>query len=457
MRAHARARKPAASKPARSAGARPLADLAADPDNPRDISPEAAAGLGVSVAHFGDLSGIVLDARAGVLVTGHQRLAQLRAAGATTWQVERECGAALTPPDGAGDEGAGYVAHPKTGRHFAVRIVRWSKRTRSAASLMANAPQIAGTFTLAALPQLEALADLPEFAPLRLDALATDLRAAAPADIPPGADDVPEPPTQPVSRTGDLWILGAHRLLCGDSTKREDVARVMAGEKADLLFTDPPYGVQHGRGITKARQIGGDLTQAAIPLGFAVACEALADDAHLYVCGGYENMSMLTGLWDVHLQRQPRILVWVKNGFVLRQHGYHSGYELIFHGWKGKGGAVWYGDRKQSDVWEVARKKETEHSTEKPVELPARAIRNSTPPGAIVLDSFLGSGTTLVAAESLGRRAYGCEREPRYIDIAVLRWQKLTGKQATLDPDGRTFAEVAKERGVPLATAEPAA
>lgn len=245
-------------------------------------------------------------------------------------------------------------------------------------------------------------------------------------------DEVLEPPEEATSKLGDLWELGRHRVLCGDATKRDDVARLLGDERPELMFTDPPYGVAHGSGITKARKIGGDLSQAVIQLAFAVAVEVLADNARLYVCGGCENVSMYLGLWDHHLGRIPRILVWVKESFVLRQHGYHSQYELIFHGWKGNGGAVWYGDRAQSDVWQVARTKETEHATEKPVELAARAMRNTTKATDIVYDPFLGSGTTLIAAEQLNRRCYGVEIEPRYVDVAVKRWENLTGRKAEL-------------------------
>lgn len=249
---------------------------------------------------------------------------------------------------------------------------------------------------------------------------------------PPAA---PEKPKQAVTQPGDVWKLGDHLLLCGDSTNRDQVIAFLNGARPACLFTDPPYGVMHGRGGLKGvNAIRGDLSQAVIPVSFAIANEVLAEDARIYMCGGSENLQMYWTLWDHHLHLAPRIIVWVKDSFVLRRHNYHSQFEFIYFGWKGTGGGVWYGDRKQSDVWTVARKKETEHSTEKPVELAARAITNSTKPGSLVFDPFLGSGSTLIAAERLERRCVGIELDGAWCDVIVQRWERFTEKKAERIP-----------------------
>jgi len=166
--------------------ARPLAELAPDPGNPRRITPEAAAGLRFSLDRYGDLSGIVFDAEAGVLVSGHQRLDQLRAAGVAEWTVERECDAGLTAPDGPGAEGTGWIAH--TSGRFRVRLVRWTEQTRGEANLVANSDQIAGEWTPAALPKLAPLAPLPALAPLRFGELRMGIARLFPAaDLHPPA------------------------------------------------------------------------------------------------------------------------------------------------------------------------------------------------------------------------------------------------------------------------------
>jgi ParB-like chromosome segregation protein Spo0J len=254
------------------------------------------------------------------------------------------------------------------------------------------------------------------------------------------ADAVPEPPVEPVSRPGDLWLLGPHRLLCGDATKRDEVARVLDGVRPDLLVTDPPYGVAVGSAGTKTSRlsISGDLTQAAIPLAFAVAVEALADDARLYLFGGSSNVTMYAGLFDHYLRQQVHLIVWMKENFVLRPNLYHSRFELVYFGWKGNGGAAehWYGDRKQVDLWEVARDRDGLHPTQKPVEVCSIPIRNSCPPGGAVLDPFAGSGSTLIAAHGLGRTCYALELEPATADVACRRWQEHAGIKPVLEATG---------------------
>ena len=264
-------------------------------------------------------------------------------------------------------------------------------------------------------------------------------------------DSVPELEDDPVSDVGQLWALGNHRLLCGDATSKEDLDTLLDGKRCDLLFTDPPYGIAHGSGASKSneKRIRGDLTQALIPIAFDLSVtSALSGDARVYLCGGSSNLQMYASLFDHHLHQLVHIIIWVKDSFILRPHNYHSQFELIYFGWKGTGGAEWWGDRKQSDVWQESRDTGDDrlHPTQKPVALPGRAITNSLCPGGLVYDPFCGSGTTMIAAEGLNRTCYAMEIDPRYVDMTIKRWQMLTGQDATLESTGQTFEQVSADR-----------
>ena len=210
------------------------------------------------------------------------------------------------------------------------------------------------------------------------------------------------------------------------------------------MVTDPPYGVAYhaNKKGEKAASIAGDLTQAAIPLGFAVAVEAALDDnARVYLFGGTANWPMYSSLFDHHLRMQPRPMIWVKEGFVLHPTHYHSQYETVFFGWKGKGGGRdhWYGDRTQSDVRNVSREPDRVHPTQKPVEVCAIPIRYSAPPGGLVYEPFGGSGSTLIAAHMLERRARVMELDPQFCDVILRRFERFTGiKPERVLPDGTT-------------------
>lgn len=250
-------------------------------------------------------------------------------------------------------------------------------------------------------------------------------------------DVLPDPAPEPYVRLGEVYELGDHLLLCGDATSRSDVATLIGGARAELMFTDPPYGVSYGReGSGGKNAIAGDLSQAAIPVSFAVALEiALDDNARVYICGGSSQFGMYAALFDHHLRQHPHPLIWVKESFVMRPNNYHSQFEIIYYGWRGVGGGskFWHGDRKQSDVWQISRDREggkSLHPAQKPVELVEVALRNSSAPGGIVFDPFVGSGTTIIAAERLARRCRAIEIDPVLAQVAIERWQAFTGREA---------------------------
>jgi DNA modification methylase len=268
-------------------------------------------------------------------------------------------------------------------------------------------------------------------------------------------DQVPEAPEAPASLLGDVWVLGDHRLMCGDSTSAEAFAKLMAGGRGDMIFTDPPYGMSYEGGRSKKQfgMIANDDAQGADlialvrgALGSAkAACKA---GASAYVCfpwrtyAEFEAAMRATG-FDINA-----CIVWDKKSIGLGHQDYRPQHEFIFYS---KGGQF-YGDRSESDVWYMSRGNTAAyvHPTQKPVELIERALQNSSKEGDVVIDCFGGSGSTLIASQKLGRAARLMELDPRYCDVIIKRWQEFTGEAATLEVDGRTFEEVAEER---LATA----
>ena len=271
-----------------------------------------------------------------------------------------------------------------------------------------------------------------------LDALLDDL---SPLEV--DEEELPPVPAEPRTKPGDLYRLGSHRLLCGDAREAEDYARLMDGERAELLCTDPPYGVDYV-GKTKRRlRIEGDAASGLSELlsdAFEAADPALCPGSPLYVAHPAGPLAatfyaaFTAAGWSLR-----QTLIWVKDRFSLGRSDYHYRHEPILYGFKpgegrlGRGGRGWHGGNAEDSVIEVARPRASrEHPTAKPAELIARLVRNSSPRGALVLDPFAGSGSTLAACESLGRRARLIELDPAYADVIVARWEALSGEAAEL-------------------------
>jgi DNA modification methylase len=265
-------------------------------------------------------------------------------------------------------------------------------------------------------------------------------------------DAVPDLPETPASLAGDLWILGEHRLLVGDAIDATAVARLMAGDSADLVFTDPPYNVDY-TGYTEDRlKIRGDRMSDAefkefLTAAFRSYCTLVKPSASLYVCHSsswqreFQNAMEAAGL-DVRCQ-----LIWAKNTFAWGFGRYKFQHEPIFFAHVAGQKDAWYGDKSQSTLWEEKKPAANRiHPTAKPVELIERALLNSSKNGDIVADLFAGSGSTLIGCERHGRRARIMEIDPKYVDCIIRRYQEYTGKKAILDGDGRTFDEIALER-----------
>lgn len=259
---------------------------------------------------------------------------------------------------------------------------------------------------------------------------------------------------EPVAKLGDVWKLGVHRLMCGDSTKIENVNLLMDGKKAKLVFTDPPWNVNYGADTThpsyKSRQILNDNMTSEqftefLTKAFFCLKEVSEPGCMTYVVmSGKEWGKLMTILEDLEYHWSSTI-IWYKDSLVLSRKDYHAQYEPIWYGCQSGYEPIWYGwvdsakrlcpleDRKQSDVWEIPRPKiSVEHPTMKPVELIARAMNNSSKPKDIIVDLFGGSGTTLIAAEQTDRQSNLMELDPKYCDVIIERWEKLTGKKAEL-------------------------
>ena len=253
-------------------------------------------------------------------------------------------------------------------------------------------------------------------------------------------DAVPEPPVEPVSKPGDLWILGNHRLLCGDSTLLSDVERLMDGQLADMAFTDPPYNVDYGNNAKdkmrgKDRRIMNDALGDGFYQFLYDACLNLlvVTKGACYVCMSSSELHTLQKAWIDAGGKWSTFIIWAKNTFTLGRADYQRQYEPILYGWKQGTDHFWCGDRDQSDIWNYNKPRVNDlHPTMKPVELVERAIQNSSKSRDIVLDLFGGSGTTLIACEKTNRQARLVELDPKFVDVIVKRWEEYTGKKAVL-------------------------
>jgi DNA modification methylase len=267
-------------------------------------------------------------------------------------------------------------------------------------------------------------------------------------------DEVPEPPEDPVSRPGDLWVLGNHRLLCGDATVLADVERVLGDHLADMTFCDPPYNVDYANSPKdKLRGKHRPILNDNLGGGFeAFLCDACANILSVtkgacYVCMSSSELHTLQRAFAAAGGKWSTFVIWAKHTFTLGRADYQRQYEPILYGWKEGADHYWCGARDQGDVWFFDKPTRNDlHPTMKPVALVERAIRNSSKTRDIVLDPFGGSGSTLIACEKSRRQARLVELDPKYVDAIILRWQEFSGSAAALDGDGRSYEEVAAGR-----------
>lgn len=459
-KAKAAVEKPAKRRPAVK-GLCDTSALVGDPRNPRVITERASGGLSASINEFGDLSGIVFNSRTQQLVCGHQRMDRIRAA-------YGDLPIAQTASAESGEQ-HGVIVTP-AGR-FGVRVVDWPLAKQTAANIAANNSATQGTFT----DGLDALLlELKQESPAQFDALlfgslANELGLSSGGGSGIVEDDIPEPPKVPITKPGDLWLLGEHRLLCGDSTNAESVAALMNGEAAALCFTSPPYAQQ--------RDYGKKIDDWDALMRGVFGTLPMTDDGQVLVnLGPIHKDGEWWPYWDGWIEWM-RAQGWKRFGWYVWDKmettpGDWSGrlapaHEFIFHfnrqavrptktkpckfagqanhgkGLRGPDGVVKeynglgknvqshkIGDSVIRIVRHKARGIECEHPAVFPVALSAEIQRYW--PG-VLYEPFSGSGTTIIAAEQLKRRCCAMELEPKYCDVAVARWEKLTGLKATLE------------------------
>jgi len=281
------------------------------------------------------------------------------------------------------------------------------------------------------------------------DKLLADLLADPNAGL-TDPDEVPDPPAEPVTVLGDVWIMGRHRLVCGDSTTVESVDACLAGVKPHLMVTDPPYGVEYDASWRDSA-LGGKSGGRAIGVvkndGNADWREAWAlfpgDVAYVWCAPGPLQCTVYDSLLAAEIEPKQQI-IWAKSQFAIGRGAYHYQHEVCWYAVRSGKVSHYIGDRKQTTLWKIDKpqKSETGHSTQKPIECMQKPIENNSSPGQAVYEPFSGSGTTIIAGETTGRHIYAIELSPAYVDVAVTRWQNFTGQKAIHEATGKTFDEM---------------
>jgi DNA modification methylase len=403
---------------------RPLGELIPYARNPRTHSDAQVAQIAASIREFGWTNPVLVDGENGI-IAGHGRVLAARKLGLEQIPV--------------------------------IELAHMSDAQRRAYVLADNQLALNAGWDEALL-RLE-LADLSElgfdlgligFAEGELERLlAGEGRTGLTDD-----DDAPALSEQAITRPGDLWVLGEHRVLCGDATVPADVERVLDGQLADMTFTDPPYNVDYANSPKdklrgKHRPILNDDLGSGFEAFLYDACLNILQvtKGAVYVCMSSSELDTLQRAFRAAGGRWSTFIIWAKNTFTLGRADYQRQYEPILYGWQDGADHYWCGARDQGDVWFIDKPARNDlHPTMKPVALVERAIRNSSKSRDIVLDPFGGSGSTLIACEKTGRQARLIELDPKYIDTVILRWQEFSGRAATLNGHGQTYHDIAAER-----------
>jgi len=438
-----------------------LADLHVDPANARLHGERNLEAIQASLARFGQAEPLVVQRSSGRVVGGNGRLVAMRSLGWT---------------------------------HADVVELDLSETQATALGIALNRTAELAEWDLPALGRLlESLDAEHELAGVgysedEMQDVLDQILAESPIEV--NEDDVPGLPDAATTRTGDLWVLGRHRLLCGDSSIPADVDRLLAGEPIHLVNMDPPYNVKveprsnnaiaaglssftntHHQGLDLARHpekakathdklrpkdrplandfISEDEFNRLLRAWFGNAARVLLPGRTFYIWGGYANLANYPSALKECGLYFSQTVIWNKLHPVLTRKDFMGACEQAFYGWKEGAAHEFFGPNNATDLWEIKKLNHTYmvHLTEKPVELAARAIQYSSRPGENVLDLFGGSGSTLIACEQTGRNAYLCELDMLYSDVIVDRWQRLTGQVATLEGSGQSFDAARTQRG----------
>jgi DNA modification methylase len=415
----------------------PLHSLVPDPANPRLHGQVNLDAITASLRRFGQAEPLVVQAGTHRIIAGHGRMAAMQALGWT--EVD--------------------VVELDVQTIEAVALGTALNRTAE----LADWDDVALARILEQLRAEDAL-DGVGFSGEEIDSLLAELAAEAGAPIDdPGPED---PPEHPMAQPGDLWVLGEHRLLCGDSTSPDDLSRLMAGAEAALLSTDPPYCVDYtgnNRPVHDGKRSGKDWSHVYREVDIAdlgefldgfltAALPHVVPAAPLYVWHAHMQQPVLARVFEKHGVLFHQVIVWVKPTAVFGHSYYQWRHEPCAFGWR-QGHKPKHGIAQLNTVWEIDWEGKArftgEHPTTKPTRLFEIPMEQHTRPGDIVLEPFSGSGSQLIAAERLHRRCRAMEVSPAFVDVAIRRWQGATGKSAILHGDGRTFDEKAAGAGEP--------
>ncbi|QDU28512.1 Modification methylase RsrI [Anatilimnocola aggregata] len=413
------------------------------PNNPR-VNTDAVAAVAASLKEYGWRQPIVVDQH-GVIIVGHTR-----------WKAAKKLGYTEVPVHTATDLTPAQIKAYRIADNQTANIAEWDKQLLP--------------IELADLQEMDYDLTLLGFDQDELQKLMGIEIAEGQCD----PDNVPAPPDEAVTKPGDLWILGNHRLLCGDSSKPEQLDRLLDGAQIHLVNSDPPYNVKveprsnnaiaaglssfagpkHHQSLDVARHPGkAKPTQKKLrakdrPLANDFVTDEAFDDLldawfgnfsrvllpgrSFYIWGGYANLGNYPPFLKKHELYFSQGIIWDKQHPVLTRKDFMGAFEIAFYGWKEGAGHTFLGPNNATDLWHVKKvnPQSMVHLTEKPVELAARAMQYSSRPGENVLDLFGGSGSTLIGAEQTGRNAYLMELDPLYCDVIVQRFESFTGKKA---------------------------
>ena len=409
----------------------PLDALHLDPANAREHGSENMQAIVSSLRTFGQAEPLVVQKSTGRVVGGNGRLVAMQQLG---W---KKCDVVELDIDDTTATALGLALNRTAS------LATWDDETLAK--------------LLSELRDEDAL-DGVGYSEADIDALLDELSDDEPADVDdPGPE---EPPDDPVSRPGDLWLLGDHRLLCGDSTKKEDVACVMAGKKATLMATDPPYCVDY-TGADRPQNSGKDwsdkyrevdITDLGVFLRetFGAVLPHLVESAGIYVWHAHLQYPVIDRVFEEFglLRHQP--IIWAKPSSTFTYSFYRWAHEPCLFGWRQGHKPPHYLENGMSSVWEVdwdgKKRFSGDHPTCKPTRLFEIPMEQHTRGGAVVLEPFSGSGSQIIAAEKLRRRCRAIEIAPAFVDVAVRRWQQATGKDAVLEGTGQIFSDIESER-----------
>ncbi|MCA3278139.1 MAG: site-specific DNA-methyltransferase [Roseomonas sp.] len=407
----------------------PVAALVPYAENARTHSPAQVAQIASSIAEFGFVNPVLVDG-AGVLVAGHGRV-----------MAAKQLGMASVP--------AIRLAHLTDAQARALRLADNQIALNSGWDEALLAAEIARIRDEAAVDL-----DVLGFSAEALEDLLASIGAndEAPAQGDPDAP-APEPPAQPVTRPGDLWRLGRHRLLCGDATNRADVLRLLGGAKPHLMVSDPPYGVgydpawRNEAGVSSTARTGKVANDDRADWREAWALFP-GDVAYIWHAGVHAR-TVIESLEAAGFVVRSQI-VWAKPRLVLGRGDYHWQHEPSIYCVRKGATGHWQGARDQTTLWQIGTSGDedmaTVHGTQKPVECMRRPMLNNSAPGDAIYEPFCGSGTTIIAAETADRICYAMEIDPGYCDVTIARFEVMTGQPAILDGEDRTFSDVTAAR-----------